>query len=77
MAEPGSGLDLQQEALDGDCGGELGMEHLERDRAVVAEVAGKVHRGHAAVSELALKGIAAPESIGEEGRDVGQGKGSK
>ena len=73
MTELGSGLDFQQEAFDADRGGELGMEHLERHGAVVAEVAGEVHRGHAAVSELALNGIAAPERIGEEGRDVGQG----
>ena len=42
MLEPGGELDLALEALGAERGGELGMEHLERDGAVVPEV---VRRG--------------------------------
>ena len=36
-----------------------GLEHLERDVAVVLEVAGEVDRGHAAGADLALDLVAA------------------
>ena len=41
-------LDLGQEPLDAEHGAELRVEDLERDRAVVPEVAREVHRRHAA-----------------------------
>ena len=47
MLEPGGEPDLALEALGAERGGELGVEHLERDRPVVPEVAGEVDRGHA------------------------------
>jgi hypothetical protein len=40
---------------------ELGPEHLERDLPVVAEVVGEEHRGHPALSQVAVE----PVSIGE------------
>ena len=39
MLQPGGEADLALEALGSERGGELGVEHLERDRAVVLEVA--------------------------------------
>ena len=54
MLEPRGELDFPLKPLGAEHGGELRMEHLERDRAVVAEVPGEVHRGHAAAAELAL-----------------------
>ena len=39
-------------------GGELGMEHLERDGAVMAEVAREPDRGHAPAPELPLERVA-------------------
>ena len=48
MLEIGGDLDLGQEALGADDGGELGAEHLDRDVAVVAQVVGEVDRRHAA-----------------------------
>ena len=39
-------------------------EELEGDRAVVPEVVGEVHRGHAAAPELALEPVAAANKGG-------------
>ena len=61
MLEPGGEPDLALEALGAERGGELGMEHLERDRAVVPEVLGEVDRGHAPAAELALERVAVPQ----------------
>ena len=58
MLEPGGEPDLALEALGAERGGQLGVEHLERDRAVVLEVLGQVDRGHAAAPELALERVA-------------------
>ena len=48
-------------------GGELGPEDLERDRAIVLEVAGEVDRGHAAAAELALDRVAVAKRFGQCG----------
>ena len=53
--------DLAQESLGAEDGRKLGVEHLERDQAVVLEVAGEVHRGHPAAAELALDRVTARE----------------
>ena len=58
VLQPGGEADLALEALGAEGGGELGMEHLERDRAVVPEVAREVDRGHAPAAELALERVA-------------------
>ena len=57
MLEPGGEADLVQEALGPEHRAELGMQHLERDPPVVAEVPGQIDRGHAAAPELALETI--------------------
>ena len=54
MIEAGGDLDLAEEAVGAERGGELGVEDLERDGAVVLAVVGQVHGGHAAAAELAL-----------------------
>ena len=58
-------LDLAQEPLGADLGGDLGPEHLERDLAVVAQVVGQEDDGHAALAQLALEGVAAGEAAFE------------
>ena len=73
MLQPGGELDLALEALGAERGGELGMQHLERDRAVVLEVLGEVDRGHAAAAELALEAVAIGEGRLQGGAQVGQG----
>ena len=52
-------------------GGDLGVEDLERDRPVVAQVAGEVDSGHAAAAELALDEVAITECCGQRGVDCG------
>ena len=42
MLEPGGDPDLAQEALGAERGAELGVQDLERDRAVVLEIVGEV-----------------------------------
>ena len=58
MLQVGGDLDLGQEPLGADHGGELGAQHLEGDPPVVPEVLGQVDGGHAAGAELALDPIA-------------------
>ena len=65
MLQVGGGLDLGEEPLGAEDGGELGVQHLERDLAVVLEVVGEVHRRHAARAELALDAVAVGERGGE------------
>ena len=61
-------LDLAQEPLGADDGGQLGPENLDRDLAVVLQVLGQIDRGHAALAELALDAVAAAEGGGERVR---------
>ena len=51
-------IDFAQEPLGAHRLREVGTEHLDRDGAAVLEVLGEVNRGHAAVAELALNGVA-------------------
>ena len=59
MLEVRRRLDLCQETLGTDHGGQLGFEDLERDLAFVLEVVGQVDGGHAAFTQLALDGVSA------------------
>ena len=52
MLKIGGELDLGEEALGPDYGGELGPEDLERHLPRVADVLGQVDRGHAAGPDL-------------------------
>ena len=69
MLQVGGGLDLAEEPLGADHGGELGPQHLDRDLAVVLEVLGEVDGGHAALAELALDAVA----VGQRGGEAGSG----
>ena len=51
MLQRGRGLDLHHEALGADHRGQLGLQDLEGDFAVVLEILGQVHRGHAALPD--------------------------
>jgi hypothetical protein len=55
------GLDLGDEALGADHGGELGSQHLHRDLAPVLQIVGEVYRGHAARAELRVQLVAVGE----------------
>ena len=71
MLQRRDGLDLAQEPLGADHGGELGLEDLDGDLAVVLEVLGEVDRGHAARAELALDAVAVGKSCCKVGPGVG------
>ena len=58
MLQRRGGLDFHHEAVGADHGGELGLQDLERHLAVVLQVLGQVHGGHAALAELALDQVA-------------------
>ena len=51
--------DLAQESLDAEHGAELRIEDLERDEAVVLEIAREEDRRHAAATDLTLDRVAA------------------
>ncbi len=65
MLQVRGGLDLAEEPLGADDGGEFGAEDLDGDLAVVLEVMREVDGGHAALAELALKAVAVSEGRGE------------
>ena len=54
VLEPRGEADLALEALGAEHMGQLGVQHLERDRAVVPEVLRQVDHGHATPAELEL-----------------------
>ena len=51
--------DLSKEPLGAEHRGELGAQHLERDRAIVLQVTSEVDRGHPTAAELALDRVPA------------------
>ena len=50
-------MDLEEEALGTQGGGELRVEQLQGDPPVMLEVQGEVDRGHAPAAELALEHV--------------------
>ena len=65
MLQPGGEHDLAEEPVAAERGRQLRAQHLERDRAVVAEVPREPDGGHATVPELALDGVAATQAVGQ------------
>ena len=58
MLEIGDDPDLTEESLGTERGGELGAENLERNLALVSQVAGEVDSGHATLSQFPLELVA-------------------
>ena len=48
MLQRRRGLDLHHEPLGAEHRGEFGLEHFDRDLAIVLEVCGEIDRGHPA-----------------------------
>ena len=67
VLEVGRDLDFSEEPLDAEHGTEFRVQDLEGDFAVMANVARKVDRGHAAPADLAFDGVSAFEGTGEGG----------
>ena len=71
MLQPGDDLDLPEETLRAERCRKLGVKHLERDHAIVLEVASEVYRCHPSASELALESVAVGEGLGQGGVGCG------
>ena len=71
MLEVGGGLDLSEESLRTYHSREFRLEDLERNVAVVLEVLGQVHSGHASLAQLTLDGVTALEGCVQTGDGVG------
>ena len=65
MAHRRRGLDLHHESLGAEHRCEFGLQHLDRDLAVMLQVLGEIDRRHAPSPELALDAVAARQSGGE------------
>lgn len=73
MLEVRGGPDLARESVNAECFGELRTEDLDRDGAIVPEVAGEVHGRRAALTELTLDAVAVLEGAAKAAEDgVGQ-----
>jgi hypothetical protein len=57
VLEPGGGADLPEEPFGAETLGQVGVEDLEGDGTVVAEVVREIHRGHPALAQLAVEDI--------------------
>jgi hypothetical protein len=62
VLQSGGELDFTLEPLGSQGGGQLWVQHLQRDGAVVPEVLGEVHRCHTTASKLALDAVAVGEA---------------
>ncbi len=65
VLEPGGEPDLALKALGAEGSGELGMQQLEGDGAIVLEVLGQPDRGHASAPELAIERVPIPQPVAE------------
>jgi hypothetical protein len=63
----GRDVDLTQEPLWADGGGQLGSQDLDGDLAVVLEVVGQVDGGHAALAQLARDPVVVGERVAQAG----------
>ena len=75
MLQLGRDLDLAVEPLRTDGCGQLRVEHLDGDVALMLQIQGQIDRGHAAATQLALDGISVGKSDLETGEDLGHGPG--
>jgi Tfp pilus assembly ATPase PilU len=57
MLQPGGELDFPEEAIGTEGLSQFRMEHLECDRAIVAQVLRQIHDRHPTAAELALDAI--------------------
>ncbi len=61
VLQAGCDADLAQEAVGPQTAGELRVEHLERDEAIMTQVACEVHRRHPASAQFPLHPVAVAE----------------
>ncbi len=63
MGEPGGQLDLAEEPVGADLGGDLRPQDLEGDAPVVPQVLGEEDDGHAPLAELALDRVTTRQAV--------------
>ncbi len=63
VLQPGGDLDLLDEPVRPDLRRQLGMQHLDRDAAVMLQVFGEEYGGHPPTPQLPLHGIAVGERL--------------
>ena len=71
MLQPRGRLDLGQKTIGAERGGEVGMQDLHRDVAIVADVAGEIDARHPSAAYLAIDAIAIGDGLREAGSRVG------
>ena len=69
VPERRGGPDLPEKPLRAECVPKLGAENLDGDQSVVLAITGQIHRGHPALPQLALDGVA----VGEGGAEMVEG----
>jgi hypothetical protein len=65
VLQAGRETDLAKEAFRAESGGDLGVQHLERDLPRVFEVLRQIDGGHPSASELALDGVSIAQSVSQ------------
>ena len=73
MLERCCGPDLDDEAFAAEDSGGLRLQNLEGDLAVVPDVVGQVHGGHAALAQLALDAVAVGQRRAQPIQRIAQG----
>jgi hypothetical protein len=63
-------LDLAQEAVAADAGGDVITQHLDGHVAIVLAIVREVHRRHAAGAEFPVESVALREGAGQPFSDV-------
>ena len=71
MVKLGGHLDFAHEAVGAEGRRQVRLQHLHRHLAVVLEVLGQVHRGHAADAEFAFDAVAVGQRRDKPGKGVG------
>ena len=74
VRESRSDLDLAHEAVGAEHRGELGSQHLDRDGAMMLEIAAEIHRGHPAATELVLDRVTPGQGGSQVGEKVGHAR---
>ncbi len=76
VCEAGRDFDLLEKPFRAECRGQLGLQDLDGDFAMMLEVLGEVDRGHPATPQLALEGVALGEGCAERLDLAGHRRGS-
>jgi hypothetical protein len=72
VAQLSSDLDFAEKTFRAEVGRQVAAEHLECDLAMMAQIPGKIDRGHATTAELALERVALGQRRFEAFQGVGQ-----